>query len=75
VLITIEPTKFGDEDFQQNLINETLENFKRVSSERPGSIRYPGQGVLKRRNNNLKNSILVKKIIWEKVLNLEGDNE
>jgi len=75
VFIAIEPTKFGDEDFQQNLINETLENFKRVSSERPGSIRYPDQAVLKRRNNNLKNSILVEKIIWEKVLKLEGDNE
>lgn len=75
VFIAIDPVKFGDEKFRQNLINETLENFNRVSSEKPGSVRYPGQGTLERRNNNLKNGIFIEKVIWEKVINLKGNYE
>ncbi|VAX29201.1 hypothetical protein MNBD_IGNAVI01-323 [hydrothermal vent metagenome] len=40
--------------------------------ESSSDIRYPGQGVLERRKQNLKNGIQVEKEIWDKVLTLKG---
>ncbi|MCK5457398.1 MAG: 3-dehydro-L-gulonate 2-dehydrogenase, partial [Melioribacteraceae bacterium] len=67
VFIAIDPKQFGDENFQQNLINETLNNFKEISRQGSNSIRYPGQGVLERRKNNLRDGIPIEKEIWEMI--------
>lgn len=75
VFVAIDPTKFGDEDFQKNLIDETLENLRRVALDGNSSVKYPGQGTLERRKNNIKNGVLVEKVIWEKILQLKEDNE
>ena len=68
VFIAIDPEKFGDENFQQNLITDTLNNFKMYSKD--GDIRYPGEGVYKRRMENTINGIPIEKEIWEKILTL-----
>ncbi len=72
VYIAIDPKKFGNENFQQNLINETLENFKVSSNENSNSIRYPGEGVFARRKKNLKNGIPIEKEIWDTILKFKG---
>jgi 3-dehydro-L-gulonate 2-dehydrogenase len=68
VFIAINPTKFGDSHFQQNLISETIEHFRVSSEENINEIRYPGKGVLERRKKNLVDGIKVEKEIWEKIL-------
>jgi len=73
VFIAIDPKTFGNESFQQNLIDETLENFKAYSVGEPDSIRYPGEGVLARRKNNLKNGISIEKEIWDQILELREE--
>ena len=70
VYIAIDPKKFGDTNFQQNLINDTLNNFKVHSDE--DAIKYPGEGVYKRRKENLKNGIPIEKEIWDTILNFKG---
>lgn len=69
--IAINPKKFGDEYFQQNLIDETLNSFKLHSSD--GAIRYPGEGVYERRIENIKNGIPIEKEIWDKILKLDSE--
>lgn len=70
IFIAIDPKKFGDETFQQNLINETLKQFENENEISESDIRYPGQETLKRRKENMKYGIPVEKEIWEKVNSL-----
>ncbi len=71
VFIAINPKNFGDENFQQNLINDTLNNFKVHSGG--NDIRYPGKGVYERRMENIKNGIPIESEIWDKILQLESN--
>lgn len=66
VFIAIDPKKFGDESFQQNLISDTLNNFKIHSDDI--DIKYPGEGVYERRMENVKNGIPIESAIWDKLI-------
>ena len=70
VFIAIKPDSFGDQRFRENLIEETLNNFKHCNKHENYDIKYPGQMTLNRRRENLKHGIPVEKEIWDKVLEL-----
>lgn len=54
-----------------NSINQIIEDLHKSTPENPSSkIRYPGENVVKLRNENLKNGIPVNVDSWEKILRL-----
>lgn len=54
-----------------NSINQIIEDLHKSTPENPSSkIRYPGENVVKLRNENLKNGIPVNVENWEKILSL-----
>ena len=54
-----------------NSINQIIEDLHKSAPENPSSkIRYPGENVVKLRNENLKNGIPVNVENWEKILSL-----
>lgn len=54
-----------------NSINQIIEDLHKSTPENPSSkIRYPGENVVKLRNENLKNGIPVNVENWEKILRL-----
>jgi len=67
IFIAIDPSKFGNREFQENLIFQTIEQFKSVSVEEGSDIRYPGEATLRRRKENLEKGIPLEEEIWEKV--------
>lgn len=69
IFIAIDPKKFGNKDFQDNLIANTLAQFKDENIVGSDKIYYPGEGTLKRRKENLKLGIPIEKVIWGKVKN------
>jgi 3-dehydro-L-gulonate 2-dehydrogenase len=51
-----------------NSINQIIEDLHKSNPEDPAvKIRYPGESVLKTRNENLENGIPVSKDAWEKL--------
>lgn len=73
VFIAIRPEVLNqDPDKAQEILAETLKDIQESIPEKEGQkIRYPGQGTLMRRQENLKNGIPVNEEIWEKIKHLE----
>lgn len=67
VYIAIDPDRFGGADFREDLLNETIQNFKEISAKESSDLRYPGEETLKRRNHNLKHGIEIEEEIWKRV--------
>jgi len=67
VFIAIDPAKFGDKNFHDSLINETINQFREYSVLENASIKYPGEDTLKRRNHNSIHGIPVEKTILQKI--------
>lgn len=70
VFIAINPDSFGDQEFQEKLVEEILSKFKLYNKEENCDIKYPGQMTLIRRRDSQKNGIPVEKEIWDKVLEM-----
>jgi 3-dehydro-L-gulonate 2-dehydrogenase len=52
-------------------LNNIIEDLKQSAPDETGSLpRYPGEGVLQRRDKNLANGIPVLKVVWEEILTL-----
>lgn len=72
VFIAIRPEVLNqDPDKAQEILNETLKDIQASIPEKEGhTVRYPGQGTLIRRRENLKNGIPVNEEIWKKICEL-----
>lgn len=71
VFIAIDIKKLHNFPAIDNSINQIIEDLHKSTPENPSSkIRYPGENVVKLRNENLKNGIPVNKESWEKILRL-----
>ena len=72
VFIAVRPEVLNqDPDKAQEILNETLKDIQASIPEKEGhTVRYPGQGTLNRRRENLKNGIPVNEEIWKKICEL-----
>jgi 3-dehydro-L-gulonate 2-dehydrogenase len=63
--------KLSNSSTIEKTVHAIITDFKKSAVEHPDSdIRFPGERVLYTRKQNLNEGIPVKKIIWEKILNL-----
>ena len=71
VFIAIDVKNLVEEEFFKQLIAETVQDLK-VSELLRGfdEVRYPGEGMLRTRRENLEKGILVNPVYWKKVLEL-----
>ncbi len=69
VFIAIRPELLNqDPDRAQEILEETLKDIQDSVPAKKGSrVRYPGEGTLQRRQENMKHGIPVKEEIWEKI--------
>ena len=72
VFIAIRPEVLNqDPDKAQQILGETLKDIQdSIPAEENHKVRYPGQGTLIRRQENLKNGIPVNEEIWKKICEL-----
>lgn len=71
VFVAIDIKKLGNFPAIENTISDIIEDFKKsISINAEKSIRYPGEKVVKTREENLKNGIPVNKKIWNDILNM-----
>ncbi len=72
VFIVIRPEVLNqDPDKAQEILEETLKDIQDSIPVKEGrTVRYPGQGTLIRRRENLKNGIPVNEEIWKKICEL-----
>ena len=72
VFIAIRPELLNqDPDKAQEILEETLKDIQdSVPAEKGHTVRYPGQGTVKRRQENLKEGIPVNEEIWKKICTL-----
>ena len=73
VFIAIRPEVLNqDPDKAQQILAETLQDIQEsVPVKEEHKVRYPGQGTLLHRQENMKNGIPVNEEIWEKIKHLE----
>ena len=71
IYIAINPNKFASKEILNISINEMLEFY--LSAEKDGNepLSYPGERIIKTKNENLKNGIEINKEIWKKVISLK----
>ena len=71
VFITIDLSKLGSHSVISNTINQIIDDYHNSIHESESvEILYPGERVLKTREENLLKGIPVNKIIWDKILTL-----
>lgn len=71
VFIAIDLKNLSNKERIETTVNEILMNFKESNPvESASEIRYPGENVVKVREENLKNGIPVNKTVWETILAL-----
>ena len=72
VFIAIRPEILNqDSDKAQQILDETLKDIQdSIPAEKNHRVRYPGQGTIIRRQENLKNGIPVNEEIWRKICEL-----
>lgn len=71
VFIAINPTSYAGEDYAKSYI-QRMSDYVKSSAKRSGvtDILYPGERVVKEREENVKHGIPVNKMMWEKVQKL-----
>lgn len=68
VFIAIDPFKLNDADKTEQVMADTLEYIKgSMPAEEGENIRYPGEGTLMKRAENLQHGIPVDEAIWNKI--------
>jgi 3-dehydro-L-gulonate 2-dehydrogenase len=71
VFIAIDLSKFGDSSTISNTVNQIIEDYHNsIRISETAEILYPGERVLRTREDNLLNGIPVNKKIWDKILSL-----
>ena len=71
VYIAFDASRAATPDVIERVVSETLAYVKSASPTADGGdVYFPGERVLKTRQENLKNGIPVDKAIWEQILNL-----
>ena len=71
VFIVISLENLSNMERIEATVNEIIKNFKESDRAEPGiEIRFPGENVVKVREDNRKNGIPVNKGIWETILSL-----
>jgi len=71
VFIAVDLSGFPDEAAIKNTISETLEDLHSSEPIDPDQkVRYPGEGMLRTREENLKLGIPVEESVWNRVLEL-----
>jgi 3-dehydro-L-gulonate 2-dehydrogenase len=71
VFIAFDLSKLGNFPSIQNTISEIITDYKEsVPVDEKSNIRYPGEQILKIREANLQEGILVNKDIWNEILSL-----
>jgi 3-dehydro-L-gulonate 2-dehydrogenase len=71
VFIAIDLSKLGNRPAISKIINQIIEDYHNSIRESESSqILYPGERVLKTREENLENGIPVNKKIWDKIISL-----
>lgn len=69
VYVCIDMKKLPNHSLIQQTITSIIEDFHRSETEGKG-VRYPGEGVLERRKQNLANGIPVLQKVWNEILEL-----
>jgi 3-dehydro-L-gulonate 2-dehydrogenase len=71
VFIVISLETLSNREYIETTVNEIIKNFKESDPAEPGiEIRFPGENVVKVREENRKNGIPVNKSVWETILGL-----
>jgi len=71
VFIAFDIKKLHNYPSIQSVIKEVTDDVKKSAPDgKGGDIRYPGENVIRARNENIKSGIPVNKKIWEEILNL-----
>ena len=71
VFLAFSAEAFGGRDYLDSYAEKLVQDLVSIpEEERVGTIRYPGEGSLERRKENLKTGVPVDPAIWEKIRNL-----
>lgn len=71
IFIAFDMSKLPDQSSIKQSINETINDLHASTpTEENGRVRYPGEGTLKTRKENLQHGIPVEWSIWQKVLEM-----
>jgi 3-dehydro-L-gulonate 2-dehydrogenase len=73
VFICIDPSRLGSHSLISKTVEDIIEDYhqSKTGDDRK-RVRYPGEGVLQRRKENLQNGIPVLQSIWQEVINLKA---
>jgi len=73
VFICIDPSKLGNHSLIAKTIDDIISDYHSSQINEGGNkVRFPGEGVLQRRKENLQQGIPVLKTVWQEVLNLKS---
>ncbi len=71
VFIAIDISKLGNHSLITTTVNNILDDYQQSIADRPGnSITFPGERVLRTRQQNSANGIPVLKKVWEEILQM-----
>lgn len=71
IFVAIDPYVFASEEEVKSILDLTVEQIHSAEPVREGSpARYPGEGTIKTREENMEKGILVDESVWEKVCSL-----
>jgi 3-dehydro-L-gulonate 2-dehydrogenase len=71
VFIAFDISKLSNHSTIANTINSIIQDYKKAKVESGlQEVLYPGERVIRRRAENIKNGVAVGKIIWEEIKNL-----
>jgi 3-dehydro-L-gulonate 2-dehydrogenase len=73
VFVCIDLAKLGNHSVIAKTVKEIIDDYhSSKTSDDNKKVRFPGEGVLQRRNENLQQGIPVLSTIWQEVLNLKS---
>jgi 3-dehydro-L-gulonate 2-dehydrogenase len=73
VFVCIDLSKLGNHSVIADTLAGIISDFHHSRTEENSKqVRYPGEGVMQRRKENLENGIPVLKSVWEEILNLKA---
>jgi 3-dehydro-L-gulonate 2-dehydrogenase len=73
VFICIDPFKLGSHSLISKTVKDIIEDYHQSKTDDDSKrVRFPGEGVLQRRKENLQNGIPVLQSVWQEVLKLKA---
>ena len=72
IFIAIDPIKFTSKDLLNKTVNEIVDYYLSAKPVENEKVSFPGERIVKMRNNNLRNGIDINEQIWNKILELKG---